>query len=488
MFNFTNPNWDIFIRAQIFLNGIFAFTILCTIRRKILQAINRNTYSNWSYSYKSFYKGLLGSMRKKLVRLFVFNTLFSGSLIMVLGSTIANAINYFYHVIVGRMLGPSSYGELAALLSLAGFLGVIPASINLVVVKFISASKTEEDKTSLINWFQVKTLQLSFIIFLLLILISPVIKSFLHISDIIYVIAIAIFSLFSLLAFLNKSILQGLLRFKETALVVIYENSTRLLVTVLLIYFGLSVGGAMVGLVISAVVGCYLTYRYLKVSSRIKTQKISNIHSLVTYTIPVVIQSISLISIYSSDLILVKHFFSSHNAGIYAALSTLGKIIYFGAGPIGAVMFPLVSLREAKGDDYKKILMYSFITTLVFSVLILLIYLLIPQFAINLLYGSAYQEAAGLLVWFGVFITLFTLSSLIISFHLSLGNTRVVYLSLLAAVLQIVAIWFYHSSLLIVIIISTVVTALLLALLLIYSSCEKNSSRNKFNISNSPSL
>lgn len=427
-------------------------------------------------------------MKERLIRLLVVHPLFSGSAVMILGSTIANAINYIYHLIVGRMLGPSNYGELAVLISLAGLLGIIPASINLVVVKFISASTTQEDKKRLISWFQKKILQLSLIIFGLLILISPIIRSFLHINNISYVLAVAIFSLFSLPAFLNRSVLQGLLRFGDTTLITISENSTKLLVTILLIYLGLGVGGAMVGLVISAAAGCYLAYRYLKISHIGNPKKLSNLNSVIRYTIPVVIQSIALISLYTSDLILVKHFFSSHNAGIYAALSTLGKIIYFGAGPIGAVMFPLVSQKQSKDREYKKILVYSFLVTFIFALFILLAYLVIPQSAINLLYGPAYQEAAGLLIWFGIFMSLFTLSSLIASIHLSIGNTKVAYFSLIAAILQIIAIWFYHDSLLTVIAISTVVTALLLCFLLIYSSCKKDYARNKLSISNSSGL
>ena len=52
------------------------------------------------------------------------NPLFSGSAIMIIGSNLSNFIAYVYHLIIGRLLGPSSYGTLAALLSLMGLVAV----------------------------------------------------------------------------------------------------------------------------------------------------------------------------------------------------------------------------------------------------------------------------------------------------------------------------------------------------------------------------
>ena len=113
----------------------------------------------------------------------------------------------------------------------------------------------------------------------------------------------------------------------------------------------------------------------------------------------------------------------------------------------------------------------------------------IPNFVINLLYGSIYLDAASLLIWFGIFISFFTFDSLIISYQLSLGRSKVVVLPFIAAFIQIILIWFFHQTLFMVIFISIIVTALLLVTLLVYSSFRKiNFYEHKFNIDNSSSL
>lgn len=424
---------------------------------------------------------------KKYIAGIIKSPLFSGSVIMIVGSNSANFLNLLYHFVLGKMLGPGGYGEFVAIISLVGLLGILPVSLSLVVVKYISAAKNSSTISALIHWFKTKVFRISLIFSTIILLTSPVISSFLHINNVIYLILIAFSFLFSIQSLLNRAILQGLLKFKEMVISVIAENSMKLLVSVLLIYLGFQVGGAISGFVISIILGWYIAKSYLHYSKEKKGINI-NLRPMLAFAVPVFMQSLAVTSLYSSDVILVKHFFSSHDAGIYAALSTLGKIIFFGAGPIGAVMFPLISKRHAQDGEYRKLFVYSLLSTLILAVFVLVIYWLFPGFIINVFYGSAYLEVANLLVWFGIFITLFTLSSLLITFHLSLGRTKVVWLPVAASIVQIIIIWFYHGTLFAVVVNSIAVTALLLVCLLIYSSYEKRSSRHRLNIGNSSGL
>lgn len=410
---------------------------------------------------------------KKAIQTIISNPLFSGSTIMIVGSTLVSFLNYLFHLALGRMLGPANYGEFAAVISLVVLLGIIPGSLNMVVIKQISIAKDEEEIASLIRWFKTKILLASLVFSLIILIASPAVSAFLKIDQGYYLILVAISFFFSIQSLLNRSILQGLLKFKEMIISLLLENGVKLLLSICLIYLGFQVGGAITAFALSIIIGWYITNIYLKNHKKQDANRRININKILLFSLPVLIQTISITSIYSSDVILVKHFFLPHDAGIYAALSTLGKIIFFGAGPIGAVMFPLVSKRHASGQQYKKIFLYSFLATLFLSIIIIAIYFLFPAIAIQLLYGSAYLEASSLLVWFGLFVSLFTLSSLLVNYCLSLGQTRVVFLPLCAAILQIVLILIFHETLYAVIMVSTIISALLLAALLIYSSYGK---------------
>ena len=85
--------------------------------------------------------GVIGfpDMRQK-VKGIMAHPLFSGSAIMVFGSNFANFFAYLYHVVIGRLLGPSLYGELAATLSLIGMISASFSFFSLVIVKFVSSA------------------------------------------------------------------------------------------------------------------------------------------------------------------------------------------------------------------------------------------------------------------------------------------------------------------------------------------------------------
>lgn len=430
----------------------------------------------------------------KVLSNLVKHPFFLSSVIMTVGATLANFLNYLFHLIIGRMLGPSDYGELVAVITLIGFLGMIPSSLNLVVVKYISAAKNKKEALGLVNWFRNKTLILSTFFLFLIIVTSPLVTSYLNLTNIYYLFLVAVAFFFSLLSFLNRSILQGLLRFKEMVINLLSENFIKLLLSIILVFIGFQVGGVMVGFVLSAFLGWNISNYYLRDYKK-QVSVVVKIKPIVFFIIPVFIQSISITALYSSDIILVKHFFPSYEAGVYAALSTLGKIIFFGAAPISAVMFPLVSQMHSKGQTYNKVFIYSLFITSIFALSMLIVYWLFPNFIINLLYGTAYQQAAYLLVWFGIFITMFTISTLLINFYLSIGLTRIVILPLIASIIQIIGIYLFHHTLLEVIIVSIIVTALLLGVLLIYffyriiyGNKTKITYRNKTSLGYSSSL
>lgn len=433
-------------------------------------------------------------MRRHINKI-ISHPLFSGSAIMIIGSNSASALNYFYHLVLGRLLGPSLYGEFVSLISVIGLLGIIPAAVSLAIVKQVSSARSEGEVNSLINWFRSKSFIVSLLFALIMLILTPFISSFLRINKVSYIPLISLLFLFSLQTGFNRSILQGVMKFKEIVVSVLTENTAKLLISIILLLFGLAVSGALMAYILSALLGLLLTNYFLRIKKKSNHPVHINFKSMAFLTFPMLIQAISITSLITSDVVLVKHFFTSHEAGIYAALSTLGKIIFFGAGPITTVMFPLVSKKNSKGESYRKVLIYSFIATALFAFGVCIFYWLWPSFAIKLLFGSAYLESSSLLVLFGVSMSLFTLSSLLVNFGISLGKNNITIFPLFYAFLQIILIFFFHNTLFSVVMISTGVTALLLMSLLIYLGFEKEfingksfSDRDKINIDNHSSL
>lgn len=395
--------------------------------------------------------------------------LFSGSFVLVGGSMIINVVNYFYHLLMGRVLGPVDYGVLASVYSILYIVSIIPSSASISIVKFISSAKDNKEKSEIYIAINRFVIRLALVLSVVMMFLSPFISRFLNISNSSIVLLIAPVLFFSLITLVNVSTSQGVLKFMGLVVPNFVSSVLKLVLGLALIWAGFSVLGAMWAVVIAALVSYLVSRRMIVayIDTKIKPNNY-NLKAFYKYSIPVLIQAFAFTSFFTIDVILVKHFFSPFDAGIYAALSTLGKIVFFASSPITAVMFPIVSGRYTKGEKYKKILLASIGATAIISFGVVFIYFLFPNIAISALYGKSYLSASSSLVWMGLFIAFYTVSYLLTNFFLSIGKTNIVYIPLIAVILQVVGIWIWHNSLLGVIQISLAVMAVVCLTLLGY--------------------
>ncbi len=387
---------------------------------------------------------------------------------MVVGSNLYNLGQFIYHFLAGRLLGKVAYGDVAVMVSILGFVSVLQLAMGLTVVKFVASQKGKAAISNLVKWVNQWSVLLGVFVALLAVVLSPFLVGFLKITQptAFYLLIPALF--FFVMANNGRSILQGLLLFDKYVLSLLVEIAVKVVLTVILILAGFAVFGA-VGAILVAIVASYLVTRvYLSPYLQGKRGDRPQIAPLIKYSLPVFIQGLALTSMYSADLILVKHFFSPEEAGIYASTAILGRVVFFSASPIIHVMFPLVSKRYSHGLPYHKIFYLSVLTVGALASLAVLFYFFFPEIAINILYGAGFLAGAPLLWWFGIFMGLLALSMLFIQFYLSIGKTKIVSLFAAAAIIQVTLIWFIHPNLLTVIQISIVTTALLLIGLLVY--------------------
>lgn len=411
---------------------------------------------------------MIFSQLNKIFKKIYLHPLLVGSLVMVVGNNIYNGGQFIYHFLAGRLLGKVDYGDLAAIISILGVVGLIHSSLGMVIVKYIASEKKEVKIKGFIAWVNWWIVLVSIFIALIVFILSPVLINFLNITQpsSIYLLSPLIF--FYILATIGRSILQGLMKFNRYILSLLSETVIKIPLTIIFIYFGWTTFGAVgaltIGVTVSFIVARFSLSFFLSNTKRERPI----ILPLLNFASFVFIQSLALTSMYSADLILVKHFFSPDLAGIYASLSVLGRIAFFCSSPITQVVFPMVAKRHSLGLPHKHILYLSLLMTVSMSFVVVLIFILFPKIVINTLFGPAFIEGAGMLWWFGVFMSLLAVAVLFIQYYLSIGKTKIVGLFVGASLLQIILIWFIHPNLLTVIQISIISVALLVVSLFIY--------------------
>ncbi len=405
---------------------------------------------------------------KKVLHSVIKHPFFSSSLIMIIGTNSINAINYLYHLLMGRLLGPAEYGELAAFFSLIGLLSVVPLSFGTVIIKFIAASKTDAEVAGYLRWFIKPVLLLAVILALGTAVSSTFLASYLNTPHTWGILLIAMSFLFGLPSYLFRSVLQGLIKFHLVVTSLISETALKLVMALFFVWWGWGVMGAMFGLLLSIITGCLISFIFLRKYLSIKLSANIDKKGVVVFTIPVLIQTISMTSLMSIDLILVKHFFSSFDAGVYAAVSTMGKIILFASAPVATVMFPVITKKYSLGENFSKIFFLSLCATLAVVMGVIFLYYLFPYFAMGMLYGDKYFSGITLLVPYALYTGLLSLVGLYTNLYMSINHNKIMVLPLLAAIMQFLAINLLHNSIQEVIWVSVGVAALLFILLSVY--------------------
>jgi len=396
--------------------------------------------------------------------------------IIFIFTSIVNLINFIYHIVMGRLLGPEQYGILASIISFLFITIAISGTIQTSSVKFTSmyyASGKINEIRSLFILITKRVLIITLTVFLIIIIFLKQLSSFLNLNSYFPLIFLGIMIVESSLVAIGRGTLQGIKRFKQLGINLTIEVILKFLLGLLLVYSGLKANGAIIGVILALFISYLIIFSPLRdiLNTRIKKEKVSINLKGFYKSITLILISTALFSLFSyTDIILVKHFFPAYEAGYYAAAVQIGRIILFFSGAIGIVILPRFSekfVRKEKlyGTFYKSLLMIS-----VISSVFLIFYYFFPENIVNFIYGKEFMEAASLIFIYGIFTTLISLIHVQIYYFISIGRFWYLIYMFLILIGQFIFIWRLSNNLfnIIYILIFNSVFLLLLNFLIIW--------------------
>ena len=398
--------------------------------------------------------------------------LISGSVIIFVGSFLANVLNFFFNLFVIKHLTKVDYGTLQTIIAIITLPGIAAGAILPLIVnfggKYFSQKEFEKIRGlyyKIIRFF-LSSGAIFFIVFLLFI---PLIAAFFHIDNYFILFLADIFILFTFFNTTNTAFLQAKLDFKFITFTVFLGSSLKLILGIAFFLLGFSVNGAVGALVVSMIIPYFLTFIPLKFLFIRKSKNIKiPTKELLTYGVPSAITVLGLTSLISMDIILAKHFFDPNEGGDYAGLSLMGRVLFFFTAPIGTVMFPLLVQKYEKKENLQGTFILSVLLVAIPSCLLTVIYFLFPHFIISIFTKSDYFILAPYVGLFAVFTTLFSITSLFVNFYLAIKKVKIFIPTVVAAVLQIIGICLFHENIIQIVYTSLIVTFLLLLTLLLY--------------------
>ena len=385
-------------------------------------------------------------MQKRIKK--VGNELIKGSLVLFVMINIFNFLNYVFHFTMARMLGPIDYGLLAVLMSVIYIFAVPNEAIQAVVSRIISKFNIKKEFGKM-NFVFAKTigkcLKASVICFILFIPIALFLAYFLPDVTFWYLVftGTILFSIFILPVV--RGTLQGRKKFKKLGWSMIVESISKLIVSVLLVFLGVKVYGAVAGAVFSIYFSFLISLFFLKEVTGSKKKKVET-SEVRSYSKPIIIAVFVIMIMFSLDIILAKRFFPAELAGKYAVASMLGKMIFFGVVPISKAMFPITSEDAEKGKKGKSF-RQSVILVVGGCLVAVAAFFLIPRFIIRILFGLDYVEVSGILGFVGLAFGILSVANLILLYLLSSNKIKKPMFLAIFPIVQILLLFVFHGTL-----------------------------------------
>lgn len=381
---------------------------------------------------------------------------------------IVNAGNYAINLLLGRWLGPADFSEVSLIVTLLLIISFFALAFQLTAAKFTAtfeALTPPKSSYPLLIFLNQKAIRGGFALaigFMCLLFLS---KNYFRLDSIAPYIIFGISMPFYLLMSVNRGILQGKLSYKNLAMTYQSEMWVRLVFTLLLVYLGFRVNGVAFALLLSLIATWYISKKFT--ASKTDSETIDE-KTIMSFFKVVLVYECSQILINNSDIVLVKHFFEPTDAGLYAALALVGRIVYFGTWTIVTLLFPMVIKLEKEGKNTLPLFFGGLGTVMTIAAVITAVCYLFPDLVMNTLFGAQYLSVAPLLWKYAVATSLFAGSNVFVYYHMSLDRHLPIYLSIGFGMLQIFFLYIYHANFEQVIYVQIILMGFLLILMVLY--------------------
>ena len=384
----------------------------------------------------------------------------SGSLIMLVSMMLVNLFNFAYNVVMARTLGPGEFGHINAAVTILLLASCISLAFQLVCTKFVARNEAPGAKAAVFHTLLSKAWIASLALGVLLFATQKPVARYLNLPNPWMMGILAAGIAFYAPLGVKRGAMQGACAFPRLGGNFVLEAFTRFIVGVGLVIAGYGVLGA-VGAISAAVITAYFLPR---VPPELRVQPGTATPPAFAEAVQAIVFFVGQVIINNIDILLVKHFFPSDPAGVYAAIAQIGRLLYFAAwfGVVNA-MFPVTAAakeenRKAHGIGLPLALVFGI------SLVFVAIAALFPHLIMGVIFGSRFMDIGWLLALYAIATGLYSLSVVFIAYEMSRRIANTGWLQLMFSGALVLGICLFHGTLREVILVRVVLMAIMLAM------------------------
>ena len=383
-------------------------------------------------------------------------------LFLFISTLLVNVLNYALNIFLARWLGPVGFSEANIIATLVLGLSFAAMGLQLTAAKLVA-----EDKMDVYKLLLNRIRNVSVGIAIVLILSTPVMCDYLNFESVYPLVILFAGIPFYFLMSIVRGKLQGRTRFANLGWTYVIEGLTRTVVTLGLLL------AVVNGLLSTVVVSCGFLASFVVtwIWSRGDVKHLVPAKSLSGaghFLFIMAIYELSQVLINNSDVILVKHFFSAEEAGLYASLALLGKAVFFATWAVVTVLFPKVIEKEKMGLPHIDLFYKSLLIVAGLGLCMVLGSYYFGDIVLGLAFGSVYSEMADGLWIYALLTCCFACANVFVYYNLSLERYWPVFISIGIGLAQIFFINLYHQSLREVIVVQLCMMVFFLVSMFVY--------------------
>lgn len=303
-----------------------------------------------------------------------------------------NGMNFVYHAVESRAMGPESYGALGSLL---GLLVICQVPLTALEVAFTRSIAGRLDRSGDLSCGAMirRSVVAGCLVLGVMTLISPFAAGFLHLPNAIPFIAAGLAVVPAVVGLVPKSLLLGTLRFNEVARGIVASALVRLAVASAAAMLGLGLVFAL--LAVAAGETAALIFYILAARG--------NLYGPVKATLRLkeaVMPSVAFAGFWalaSVDTILARHYLPVEQSGYYAAAATAAKAVLFLPGAIALSAFPRFADAATSRQERERVLRHALLVVGAMVLAAATIVSLAPSLFVTLLFGGAYGGSTSLI-------------------------------------------------------------------------------------------
>lgn len=385
----------------------------------------------------------------------------NGSIILLIGSIAVSLANFGYNIGVARMLGPSDFSHAAAAVTILMLISAITLAFQLVCTKLIAKADAVEAKAAVYQHLMKRAWVIGVGLGIFMLLTAGVLTTYLRLSSPWVIILLAIGLTIYVPLGVKRGGLQGTCRFRGLAWNMAIEAIVKFAGALVLIAMGFGVLGAVAAISASVIFAFVLPDSARELRGPAVAGASENVgegrQAIVFFIGQVIISNI--------DILMVKHFFSPNDAGLYAAIALVGRLLYFGSWSVVSAMFP-VSAEKKEANGSGTLLAVPLLLVTAMSVVFVLLLAAFPKLVFQSLFGAHFQSDIGglnLLLSMNAAATgVYAIAVVLITYEMSRRIANTGWLQLVVSGLIVLGISWFHSTLLEVIVVQQVLRVVLL--------------------------